>query len=215
MEIENPDLHGKPPEEANNDNEHVRRQLNQTAVLILLLLSIMLLVALPIGVCLGVDEDCETENKYEVTLEINESSPVIQTSNHSSVWGGGLSSTTTWVIGTKNNGYHTTFAHTYGWIDKALRVDYVDEYNDAMSVRILFNNRLSALERMYYILPPEDTTDPVCDPETTSEKIYFDIGAASEEFELGHCRLPRLDDTNLQPRLIDIGFSGKVYAEKV
>ena len=142
----------------------------KTMLIIATVLAALCVIAIPIGVCIGVDNrDCGEIDEYQVALEIKTFGPEIQISNSSSVYLGGGASSTIWVVRSSDSGvYYATFGSD-GWFDKAIGVGYV--HDKWMNLNVHFNNQMEIAHNMKFIIPLGDISEPICKPNSTSVQL--------------------------------------------
>ena len=160
------------------------------------------------------DCDLKQATRYAINLTVNNQGPEIYVTDSISFWfgtGDGRTWYFQWYPGEEDLPYPTFTESSSGWFDKILKVRHIGD--DFMDAELFVDNR-ATMNRLFSGSSARllNVTEPECDYPTRHVDIYsvpLD-GGESEEFPLAICRVARLDEEYLEPRQIEIVFSGTV-----
>jgi hypothetical protein len=174
-------------------------------------------IALTLGLCLGLlldNDDCNTKApSYSISFQMKNTAPEIETSNSSSVYFTGAN-TITWTCPLVS-GPQSTFVSSFGrsWFERAIRIRNVNPAT--MSLTVFNHNKMRKANLLSYAFSPEEITSPLCEPPVLQVDLYsVPIGGSSEVFNVGVCRVSRLDNESLEPREIEVVFTDSVSIER-
>lgn len=191
-------------------------------------LTLVLFMALALGLVSGFQDDCERPDKrFQTTLTIHTDGPMVELSNTTSVSPAGDSSTTWFFPYYLDDNYleplYVNFGQD-GWIDNGVRIRTVDDRYNTMSIKVYFHTLRAMEQEMRNIFslrrPYIPTEDALGEIECTRDVYHADLYSVpmgdetGETIELGSCTVTRQDSDLLQPQTITFGFSGTVKVDR-